>query len=178
MKSPTCLATRAVIWPRPAVADILRKAAEVGRAPGRLKTADPAAEEFHSLKPNRALMEQLARQTGGQVIFASKLDDFAASPAQSARAPVTEDWSYPLWHRSTVFLFALSCFIAEWGLRRWKGMARESCSALTIIALTIAVLASRGSLRAADDRTSVIVVVGASVARKNLAALSTIGPIF
>ena len=38
-------------------------------------------------------------------------------------APVTENWLRPLWHTPTMFLFALCCFIAEWGLRRWKGMA-------------------------------------------------------
>jgi len=95
--------------------------AEVGRAESGW-TADPAAEEFRSLKPNRALMEQIARQTGGQVIAASKLDDFAAGlPAR--HAPITEEFLFPLWHRSAVFLFALTCFVAEWGLRRWKGMA-------------------------------------------------------
>jgi hypothetical protein len=94
--------------------------AEIGRAEGAW-TADPAAEEFRSLKPNRALMEQVARQTGGQVIAANKLNDFAASlPTRSA--PITESWTSPIWHRSGVFLFALACFIAEWGLRRWKGM--------------------------------------------------------
>jgi hypothetical protein len=66
-------------------------------------------------------MEQVARQTGGQVIAANKLNDFAASlPTRSA--PITESWTSPIWHRSGVFLFALACFIAEWGLRRWKGM--------------------------------------------------------
>jgi hypothetical protein len=95
--------------------------AEVGRAEAGW-TADPAAEEFRSLKPNRALLEQIARQTGGQVIAANKLDDFAAA-LPNRRAPITENRSSPLWHRPVVFLFALACFIAEWGLRRWKGMA-------------------------------------------------------
>lgn len=94
--------------------------AEVGRAEAGW-TADPSAEEFSSLKPNRPLLEQIAKQTGGQLIAADKLDDFAAG-LPNRRAPITEDWSFPLWHRSAVFLFALACFIAEWGLRRWKGL--------------------------------------------------------
>jgi hypothetical protein len=94
---------------------------ELGRAQAAW-TADPAAEEFRSLQPNRALMESVAKQTGGQVIPADKLEEFAAS-LPNRRAPIMENWSYPLWHRSTVFLFALACFVAEWGLRRWKGMA-------------------------------------------------------
>ncbi len=95
--------------------------AEVGRAEAGW-TADPAAEEFKSLKPNRALMEQVARQTGGHVIPASGLEKFAAD-LPTRKAPVTEPWSVPLWHRHAVFLFALGCFVAEWGLRRARGMA-------------------------------------------------------
>jgi uncharacterized membrane protein len=94
--------------------------AEVGRAEAGW-TADPAADEFHSLRPNRALMEQVAKQTGGKVINAAKLEDFAAA-LPGEKAPRMESWSYPLWHRSTVFLFALACFVVEWGLRRAKGM--------------------------------------------------------
>jgi hypothetical protein len=95
--------------------------AEVGRAEAGW-TADPAAEEFKSLKPNRALMEQLARQTGGQVITAGGLDAFVAG-LPNRKAPITEAWTVPLWHRPAVFLFALGCFVAEWGLRRSRGMA-------------------------------------------------------
>ena len=94
---------------------------EVGRAQAGW-TADPAAEEFRSLKPNRALLESIARQTGGEIIAPTKLDSFVAS-LPNRNAPITESWTLPLWHRSAVFLFALTCFIAEWGLRRWKGMA-------------------------------------------------------
>jgi hypothetical protein len=85
-------------------------------------TADPAAEEFRSLKPNRPLLETIARQSGGEVIPLSRLDSFAAS-LPNRKAPITESWTVPLWHRSAVFMFAFACFIAEWGLRRWKGMA-------------------------------------------------------
>jgi uncharacterized membrane protein len=94
---------------------------EVGRAEAGW-TSDPAAEEFRSLKPNRALMESIAKQTGGEVIAVDRLDGFAAG-LPNRKAPITESWSYPLWHTPAVFLFALACFIVEWGLRRWKGMA-------------------------------------------------------
>jgi hypothetical protein len=94
--------------------------AEIGRAQAGW-TADPAADEFHSLRPNRALMEQVAKQTGGKVVGASKLAEFAAA-LPGEKAPRMESWSYPVWHRSTVFLFALACFLIEWGVRRAKGM--------------------------------------------------------
>jgi hypothetical protein len=37
-------------------------------------------------------------------------------------APITETWMDPLWQKPVVFLFVLGCFVAEWGIRRWKGM--------------------------------------------------------
>jgi len=85
-------------------------------------TADPAADEFRSLTPNRALLEAIAKKTGGEIIAANKLDDFAKS-LPNRHAPIQETWTSPLWHQPAVFLFALACFIAEWGLRRWKGLA-------------------------------------------------------
>lgn len=85
-------------------------------------SADPAAEEFKSLKPNRALLENIARQTGGEVISMNNLAGFAEKlPGKGA--PVTETVTSPLWHKPLVFLLALTCFASEWGLRRWKGMA-------------------------------------------------------
>jgi uncharacterized membrane protein len=85
-------------------------------------TADPAAAEFRSLVPNRALLQTIATQTGGKTLPAASLKAFAEKlPNQNA--PITESWASPLWHQTSVFLFALACFIVEWGLRRWKGLA-------------------------------------------------------
>lgn len=94
---------------------------EVGRAEAGW-SSDPAADEFQSLKPNRALMEALARQTKGEMIAAGGLNAFAKGLPQR-KAPVTETFTSPLWHQTAVFLFALLCFVAEWGLRRWRGLA-------------------------------------------------------
>lgn len=94
---------------------------EVGRAQAGW-SADPAAEEFKSLKPNRALLENIARQTGGEVISVNNLAAFVEK-LPNRNAPITESVTTPLWHQPLVFLLALACFAAEWGLRRWKGMA-------------------------------------------------------
>lgn len=94
---------------------------EVGRAEAGW-TSDPAADEFRSLQPNRALLEAIARKTGGEVISANALTAFARN-LPNKKAPITESWTSPLWHQTGVFLFALACFVAEWGLRRRKGMA-------------------------------------------------------
>ncbi len=85
-------------------------------------TADSSAEEFKSLTPNRALMASLAQTTGGRMLRPADLEGFVRDlPLHFA--PITEQMSEPLWHRPAVFLFALGCFILEWGLRRRKGLA-------------------------------------------------------
>jgi uncharacterized membrane protein len=79
-------------------------------------------EEFRLLSPNRALMEQLARKTGGEVVSPDRLEKFVREmPAR--KAPITETLTEPLWHTSWMFLFALGCFLGEWGLRRRSGLA-------------------------------------------------------
>ena len=93
---------------------------EVGRAATGWST-DLAAEEFRSLTPNLALMESIAKKTGGEVVTLDKLQRFVRElPRKSA--PVMDSWSYPLWHTPAMFGFALACFAAEWGIRRWKGL--------------------------------------------------------
>ena len=95
-----------------------------GKVAGRAAagwTSDPAAAEFRSLKPNRALLEAIARRTGGEVVALSDLEKFVRRLPEH-HAPVMETWTDPLWHKPVVFLLVLGCFLAEWGIRRWKGM--------------------------------------------------------
>jgi uncharacterized membrane protein len=86
---------------------------------------DLEAREFQSVKANRPLLERIARQTGGRVVEAGALGKFARDLPRR-EAPISETWVRPLWDlpgiQPAIFLFALSCFIAEWALRRWKGM--------------------------------------------------------
>ncbi len=81
--------------------------ADLGRGEAGWST-DLAAEEFRSLVPNHALLEDLARKTGGQVVAPDQLAAFVSK--------------LPAWHTPLMFAFALACLLAEWGLRRWKGM--------------------------------------------------------
>jgi len=88
-------------------------------------TVDLEANEFQSVKANRPLLEKIARHTGGRIVEIDELEDFARNlPRQ--KAPVMEVWVKPLWDLPgilpAVCLFILSCFAAEWALRRWKGM--------------------------------------------------------
>jgi hypothetical protein len=84
--------------------------------------AQPIADEFSRLRPNRAALEEIAAKSGGQVITMENLNSFVAS-LPSRKAPITEPWVRPLWHHPAFYLFVMGCFAAEWGLRRWKGLA-------------------------------------------------------
>lgn len=82
---------------------------------------DLAPDELRTLTPNRALVERIAAETGGELVALDKLDEFVAS-LPNRKLPVVEAWTYPLWHQWTVFVFAVGCLAGEWGLRRWKGL--------------------------------------------------------
>ena len=102
------------------VAALAPDASEVGKTDTGW-TSDPAAEEFHQLQPNAQLLERIAKATGGQVVPAADLEKFVAS-LPTRQAEITEPYIRPLWHQSWVFLLAILCLCAEWGIRRWKGL--------------------------------------------------------
>ena len=78
-------------------------------------------DELRSLTVNRPLLGQIAGDTGGEMVAAGDLDDFVAG-LPNRKIPITESWTWQLWHQWPVFLVAASCLIAEWALRRWKGL--------------------------------------------------------
>ena len=85
-------------------------------------TSDAGAAEFSELQLNRKLLQQIADQTGGEVVSENRLDRFVAD-LPNREVPVTESWIYPIWHRPWVMFLAMLCLCGEWGLRRWKGLA-------------------------------------------------------
>ena len=85
-------------------------------------TSDAGAAEFRELKLNRKLLQQIAEQTGGEVLSENDLERFA-DDLPNREVPVTETWIYPIWHRPWVMFLAMLCLCCEWGLRRWKGLA-------------------------------------------------------
>ncbi len=84
-------------------------------------TSEPAAYEFRDLRPNRAILETLARATGGQTVEAANIESFVAT-LPTRHAEITEPHIRLVWHQPWVFALAIGCLCAEWGLRRWKGM--------------------------------------------------------
>jgi hypothetical protein len=84
-------------------------------------TADPAAGEFRSLTPQRALLERLAGVTGGELVPIDTIQSFVES-LPNRKLPLAEQSLYPLWHTAWVFTLAVLCLAGEWGLRRWRGL--------------------------------------------------------
>ncbi|MEM7233506.1 MAG: glutamine amidotransferase [Planctomycetota bacterium] len=84
-------------------------------------TSDPTSEEFRRIDVDRDLLTQVAKESGGRVVSLDELDDFV-SELQREKTLITEPWSYPLWHRWSVFCVAVLCLCAEWALRRTRGL--------------------------------------------------------
>jgi uncharacterized membrane protein len=106
---------------RAAVAATAPDGSEVGKRETGW-AAQPLADEFNRLAPNRELLAEVAAKTKGEVVAADQLDKFVAS-LESRDAPITEPWTRPLWHHPLFFLVTIGCLAGEWGLRRWKGLA-------------------------------------------------------
>ena len=84
--------------------------------------AQPAADEFARLEPDREFLKTIASKTHGELVDGDHLASFVAS-LSSKSAPITEPWTSPLWHHPVYFLIAITCLAAEWGLRRVNGLA-------------------------------------------------------
>jgi uncharacterized membrane protein len=84
-------------------------------------SVEPETEEFRTLAVNRPLLARMAKETGGEVLTLDGLETFVAS-LPNRKIPITETWTYPLWHQWHVFLIAMACLVGEWGLRRWRGL--------------------------------------------------------
>jgi len=81
-----------------------------------------AEQEFSTLSPDADSMKALAKATGGEVIAMDGLQAFVDQlPALASPNMVTQ--TTPLWHQPYVFVLALVCLVAEWLLRRRKGLA-------------------------------------------------------
>jgi uncharacterized membrane protein len=83
--------------------------------------ADPGAQEFRRVAPNRELLEKIALETGGQVIELADLSSFTATLPDRA-APLVETATTPLWHHPLVWLLIVVGLCGEWAFRRSRGL--------------------------------------------------------
>jgi uncharacterized membrane protein len=102
----------------------IKVAAPDGSDVGRRETGwtvEPQTEEFRKLAVNRALLERIASDSGGEVVTLGQLDGLVSS-LPNRKIPIVENWTYPLWHQWSVLALAIGCLVGEWGLRRWRGL--------------------------------------------------------
>ena len=78
-------------------------------------------EEFFGASANRPLLERLSQETGGKVFGPDEIDRLLDELSYST-AGVTVREEQPLWNMPILFLILLTCLLAEWSLRRWKGL--------------------------------------------------------
>ncbi|MDA8744888.1 hypothetical protein N9N28_09680 [Rubripirellula amarantea] len=83
---------------------------------------DQAANEWTDLKINTDLLEEIAIESGGQLVRVSELDRFV-DELTTRDVPVTETHLVSLWHQSWVMLIAIACLCGEWIIRRTRGLA-------------------------------------------------------
>ena len=93
---------------------------EMGRDVLTFQRMDGVAESFHT-EQNRALLERLASQTGGQYWKAADLDKLPARVPLS-EAGVTMRETRDLWDLPLVFLILVVLRFSEWWLRRKWGI--------------------------------------------------------
>jgi uncharacterized membrane protein len=82
---------------------------------------DSAACEFRRVSPDRSWLDDLARETGGEVVRPDQLERFVSTLTRRA-APITEVTTSPLWQHPLVLLIIIAGLCGEWGLRRWRGL--------------------------------------------------------
>lgn len=83
---------------------------------------EPSAKELQSIGDDKNTLEQIASETGGEVIAWDALDGFV-SQLPSKKVPVMETRVIPLWHQTWVLLAAITFVCVEWGMRRRYGLS-------------------------------------------------------
>ncbi len=82
---------------------------------------DPVAQEFRRVTPDRTWLEELARETGGEVIRVDRLNRFVQTLVHRP-AEIMDTTTSPLWQHPLVLLLIAGGLCGEWGLRRWRGL--------------------------------------------------------
>jgi hypothetical protein len=82
---------------------------------------EPSIVELEKLGTNRAFLEKIARETGGEMLSPTDLDSFAKR-IQGKPLPISQIELEPLWHQSWLLGLVLGCLGTEWWLRRRNGL--------------------------------------------------------
>jgi hypothetical protein len=83
--------------------------------------SQPDQKEMASVSVNTRFLSDIATATGGQLVDVDQLEQFV-DDLTHGDAPLVEVWSWPIWHQWWVFGLAVSCFVADWTMRRRLGL--------------------------------------------------------
>lgn len=83
--------------------------------------SQPDQLEMQSVEVNETFLEQVATETGGQLIPLEELDDFVAG-LSFRDAPLVERQTSQIWNQWWVFVIAVGCFGIDWTIRRRQGL--------------------------------------------------------
>lgn len=83
--------------------------------------SEPDQLEMKSVRINENFLEQVAAETGGQLVPLDQLENFVEGLSYRD-APLVERQTSPVWNQWWVFLLAVGCFGADWTIRRRQGL--------------------------------------------------------
>lgn len=82
---------------------------------------EPTVRELEKLGTNRTFLEELARETGGEVLAPNDLSGLADRLGRKPVPVMETEWK-PLWNNGWVMAAVLGCLAGEWWLRRKNGL--------------------------------------------------------
>jgi hypothetical protein len=103
------------------IAELLPSAADVKKATATITVRGADSIEMMNTQCNRALLEQLAELTGGQVIPPTAIDEVFRLVSVTPQVSETVERT-PLWNRWSSLLIVFGCLLTEWIVRKSKGL--------------------------------------------------------
>ncbi len=105
----------------PNIAQLLPPGADNSRAIATITVRGSYSVEMSNTQCNRALLEQIAQITGGQVIPPTALEEVFELVSFTPQITETTERD-PLWNRWSNLLVVLGCLFTEWTVRKTKGL--------------------------------------------------------
>jgi hypothetical protein len=93
-----------------------------GAAPAADFTVNPPAGEFAQIRMDAAALREAAAATGGKYYTVETASQLLADLPPGRQVPIETLPPIPLWNRWPVLLVFLSLLIAEWVMRKRRGM--------------------------------------------------------
>ena len=93
-----------------------------GTAPAADFTVNPPAGEFAQIRMDAAALREAATATGGKYYTAETVAKLLDDLPPGRQVPIETLPSFPLWNRWPVLLTFLVFIIAEWVMRKRRGM--------------------------------------------------------